>query len=82
MGHFLVSFDFTYILLVVDNVSKSVEAKAFRTNDARVVVDFVRSHIFYKFRVPRAIISDQGTHFCNRSMGGFASKVWGCAQSF
>jgi len=69
MGPFLVSFGFTYILLVVDYVSRWVEAKATRTNDARVVVDFVRSHIFCRFGVPRAIISDQGTHFCNRSMG-------------
>ncbi|XP_042461420.1 uncharacterized protein LOC122045316 [Zingiber officinale] len=29
---------------------------------------FVRSHIFCKFGVPRAIISDQGSHFCNRHM--------------
>ncbi|PIN17394.1 DNA-directed DNA polymerase [Handroanthus impetiginosus] len=30
-----------------------------------VVVDFVKSHIFARFGVPRAIISDRGTHFCN-----------------
>jgi len=69
MGPFPVSFGFTYILLVVDYVSKWVEAKATRTNDARVVIDFVRSHIFYKFGIPRAIVSDQGIDFCNRSMG-------------
>jgi len=46
MGPFPVSFGFTYILLVVDYVSKWVEAKATMTNDARVVIDFVRSHIF------------------------------------
>jgi len=52
MGPFPVSFGFTYILLAVDYVSKWVEAKATRTNDARVVVDFVRSHIFCRFGVP------------------------------
>ena len=65
---FHVSFGFSYILLACDYVSKWVEAKATRTNDARVVVDFVRSNIFYRFGIPRAIVSDQGTHFCNRSM--------------
>jgi len=68
MGPFPVSFGFTYILLVVDYVSKWVEAKATKTNDARVVIDFVRSHIFCRFGIPRAIVSDQGTDFCNRSM--------------
>jgi len=51
-GLFPVSFGFTYILLAVDYVSKWVEAKATRTNDARVVVDFVSSHIFCRFGVP------------------------------
>ncbi|PIN01369.1 DNA-directed DNA polymerase [Handroanthus impetiginosus] len=66
MGPFPPSYGNTYILLAVDYVSKWVEAKATRTNDAKVVVDFVRSHIFARFGVPRAIISDRGTHFCNR----------------
>ena len=58
MGPFPISFGFTYILLVVDYVSKWVEVKAIRTNDAQVVIDFVRSHIFCKFGIPRAIVSD------------------------
>jgi len=76
MGLFSVSFGFVYILLVVDYVSKWVEAKPTRTNDAKVVVDFVRSNLFCRFGVPRAIVSDQGTHFvadpcmpCSKSMG-------------
>jgi len=51
-------FDVWGIDFMVDYVSKWVEAKATRTNDARVVVDFVRSHIFCRFGVPRAIVSD------------------------
>jgi len=74
MGPFLISFGFTYILFAVDYVSKWVEAKATRTNDARVVIDFVRSHIFCKFGIPRAIVSDQGTQFCNKSMGALLRK--------
>nr|GEW31145.1 reverse transcriptase domain-containing protein [Tanacetum cinerariifolium] len=41
-----------------------VEAKALPTNDARVVVKFLKS-LFSRFGIPRAIISDRGTHFCN-----------------
>nr|GEU93563.1 hypothetical protein [Tanacetum cinerariifolium] len=40
------------------------EAKALPTNDAQVVVNFLKS-IFARFGTPRAIISDRGTHFCN-----------------
>ncbi|GJW74932.1 reverse transcriptase domain-containing protein [Tanacetum coccineum] len=48
----------------VDYLSKWVEAKALPTNDARVIVKFLKS-LFARFRTPRAIISDRGTHFCN-----------------
>ncbi|GKB19004.1 reverse transcriptase domain-containing protein [Tanacetum coccineum] len=53
-----------YILVTVDYLSKWVEAKALPTNDARVVVKFLKS-LFARFGTPRAIISDRGTHFCN-----------------
>ena len=46
MGPFLVSHGFSYMLLAIDYVSRWVEAKATRTNDSKVVVDFVRSNMF------------------------------------
>lgn len=74
MGPFPSSFGFLYILLVVYYVSNWVEAIPTRTNDCRVVEDFVRSNIFCRFGIPRAIISDQGTHFCNRTMETLLNK--------
>ncbi|XP_031393924.1 uncharacterized protein LOC116205448 [Punica granatum] len=74
MGPFPSSFGFNYILLAVDYVSKWVEAKATRTNDAKVVVGFLKSNIFSRFEIPRAIISDEGTHFCNRSVEALMKK--------
>ncbi|GJZ63341.1 reverse transcriptase domain-containing protein [Tanacetum coccineum] len=53
-----------YILVAIDYLSKWVEAKALPTNDARVVVKFLKS-LFTRFGTPRAIISDRCTHFCN-----------------
>nr|GEV76351.1 reverse transcriptase domain-containing protein [Tanacetum cinerariifolium] len=53
-----------YILVVVDYLSKWVEAKALPTNDARVVCKFLKN-LFARFGTPRAISSDQRTHFCN-----------------
>ncbi|GKC96200.1 putative nucleotidyltransferase, ribonuclease H [Tanacetum coccineum] len=56
-----------YILVAVDYVSKWVEAQALPTNDARVVVKFLRG-LFARFGVPKALISDRGTHFCNSQL--------------
>nr|GEU64145.1 reverse transcriptase domain-containing protein [Tanacetum cinerariifolium] len=64
MGPFPSSKGNKYILVAVDYLSKSVEAKALPTNDALVVVKFLKS-LFARFGTPRAIISDRGTHFCN-----------------
>ncbi|GJY07627.1 reverse transcriptase domain-containing protein [Tanacetum coccineum] len=59
--------------LAVDYLSKWVEAKALPTNDARVVVKFLKS-LFSRFGAPRAIISDRGTHFCNDKFDKVMSK--------
>nr|GEX51713.1 hypothetical protein [Tanacetum cinerariifolium] len=62
-----------YILVAVDYLSKWVEAKVLPTNDARVVVKFLRS-LFSQFGTPKAIISDRGTHFCNDQFAKVMSK--------
>nr|GEZ87465.1 reverse transcriptase domain-containing protein [Tanacetum cinerariifolium] len=64
MGPFPSSKENKYILVAVDYLSRWVEAKALPTNDARVVVKFLKS-LFARFGTPRALISDRGTHFCN-----------------
>nr|GEZ08844.1 hypothetical protein [Tanacetum cinerariifolium] len=67
MGPFPQSRGNKYILVAVDYVSKWVEAQALSTNDARVVVKFLRS-LFARFGVPKALISDRATHFCNSQL--------------
>ncbi len=74
MGPFPSSKGFLYILLAVDYVSKWVEAKATRTNDSKVVADFLKTNIFCRFGVPRALISDGGSHFCNRTIEALLKK--------
>ncbi|GJX31881.1 reverse transcriptase domain-containing protein [Tanacetum coccineum] len=73
MGPFPSSRGNKYILVAVDYLSKWVEAKALPTNDARVVVKFLKS-LFSRFGAPRAIISDRGTHFCNDKFDRVMSK--------
>ncbi|GKA38524.1 reverse transcriptase domain-containing protein [Tanacetum coccineum] len=66
-GPFPKSYKFEYILVVVDYVSKWAEAEALPTNDARVVITFLKK-LFCHFRMPKTLISDRGTHFCNKIM--------------
>lgn len=74
MGPFPSSFNNLFILLAVDYVSKWVEAIPTKTNDSKVVLSFFRASIFSRFGTPRAIISDRGSHFCNRSFEAFLKK--------
>nr|GEZ50328.1 reverse transcriptase domain-containing protein [Tanacetum cinerariifolium] len=73
MGPFPSSKGNKYIQVAVDYLSKWVEAKALLTNNARVVVKFVKS-LFSRFGTPKAIISDRVTHFCNDQFARIMSK--------
>ncbi|GJT46867.1 reverse transcriptase domain-containing protein [Tanacetum coccineum] len=65
MGPFPSSQGNKYILVAVDYLSKWVEVKALPTNDARVVIKFLKS-LFSRFGNSSCkFISDRGTHFCN-----------------
>ena len=68
------SFGYSYILVGVDYVSKWVEAIPYKTNDHKVVLKFLKENIFSKFGVPKAIISDGGTHFCNKPIENLLAK--------
>ncbi|RVW80067.1 Retrovirus-related Pol polyprotein from transposon 17.6 [Vitis vinifera] len=74
MGPFPMSFGHSYILVGVDYVSKWVEAIPCRSNDHKVVLKFLKENIFSRFGVPKAIISDGGTHFCNKPFGTLLAK--------
>lgn len=66
MGPFVSSCGHKYILVVVDYVSKWVEVTALADNEGKRVVAFLKKIIFSRFGVPRKIISDGGSHFCNK----------------
>lgn len=74
MGSFPSSYSNSYILVVVDYVSKWVEAIFSPTNDSKVVVGFLKKNIFLRFGVPRDLISDRGFHFYNRQLENVLSK--------
>ena len=66
MGPFPSSFGNLYILLVVDYVSKWVEAIACPINYANTEVGLIQRNILSRFGSPRTIISDKGSHFANK----------------
>lgn len=74
MGPFPILFGNIYILLAVDYVSKWVEAKDTRSDDAKTVIDILKSIVILRFSVLRSFISDRGVHFCNDIMEAFLKK--------
>lgn len=59
------SYGNLYILIAVNYVSKWVEVIACKTNDHKVVVQFLKDNVFAHFGTPHSIISNGGKHFCN-----------------
>jgi hypothetical protein len=74
MGPFPPSFGFLYILVAVDYVSKWIEAnsksKQWSQNSDKV---FERKYLS-RFGIPRAMISDDRTHFYNKSFESLMKK--------
>ncbi|RVW74966.1 Transposon Ty3-I Gag-Pol polyprotein [Vitis vinifera] len=52
-----------------------LEAIPCRSNDHKVVLKFLKDNIFARFGVPKAIISDGGTHFCNKPFETLLAKT-------
>ena len=78
MGPFPTFFGYSYILVGVDYVSKWVEAipctKKKKKIDHRVVLKFLKENVFSRFGVPKAIISDGGTHLSNKPFKTLLAK--------
>ena len=68
------SFGFLYILVAVDYVSKWIEAIPSQNNDHKTVIKFLKENILSRFGIPRAMISDGGTHFYNKPFESLMKK--------
>lgn len=51
--------------MATNYTTKWVEAKAFHTNTAIVIVRFIYQYIFIRFGCPLTLVMDQGNHFIN-----------------
>jgi hypothetical protein len=68
------SKNYEYILVVVDYVSKWVEAMPCRVADAKNSKKIFEEIIFPHFGVPRMVISDGVTHFIDKNFHKHLSK--------
>jgi transposase InsO family protein len=75
MGLFLNSKGCEYILVVVDYVSKWVEALHCRVSDAMHSKRMFHEVVFPTYGVPRIVISDRGSHFIDRTFWKALSEV-------
>jgi transposase InsO family protein len=75
MGPFKNSNGFEHILLMVDYVSKSVEAMPCRKASTEESIAMIKSMIFPRFGTPRILISDGGTHFTGKNLKKCLSKL-------
>ncbi|XP_009757226.1 uncharacterized protein [Nicotiana sylvestris] len=64
----------TYILVAVDYVFKWIEAISLPNNEVKSVTTFLKKNIFTGFGTLRAILSDGGSHFCNKAFAGMLEK--------
>ncbi|XP_062103681.1 uncharacterized protein LOC133814779 [Humulus lupulus] len=67
MAPFSSSYNNKYILLAVDYISKWVEAATTPTCGGKEILKFLHKNNFTRFGTRRAIISDIGIHFYNKS---------------
>jgi hypothetical protein len=74
MGPFSLSFGLLYILVVINYVSKWIEAILSQKNDHKIVIKFLKENILSRFGIPRAMISDGGTYLCNKSFESLMKK--------
>src|SRR3954465_14520007 len=63
MGHFPPSHKYTRILVVVDYVTKLVEAIPTESVEHKTSLKMLKDVIFPRFGVPRCLMTDGGSHF-------------------
>lgn len=57
-----------YIIVAIDYFTKWAEAMPTLSNDSKIAAQFLFNHVITRFRVPQAIVTDQGSHFRGHMM--------------
>jgi transposase InsO family protein len=75
MGDFKNSHGYEHIIVMVDYVSKWVEAMPCRKASMEESITMIKSVIFPRFGTPRILISGGGTHFTGKNFSKCLSKL-------
>jgi transposase InsO family protein len=75
MWPFQKSHDREHILIIIDYMSKWVEALPCRVADARHARKMFHEVIFPCFGTPRMVISDGGSHFIDKTFRAFLKEL-------
>lgn len=78
MGPFVSSNGMKYILVVVDYVLEWAEEVTLLDNEGKSVTLFLKKNIFSVFGTRRFIISDGGSHICNKFFMELLEKYGVC----
>ena len=64
-----------HIIVVVDYFTKWDEAMPTYVEYGNIVALFLFNHIIARFRIPRAIVTNHGSHFQNKMMAELSAKL-------
>ncbi|XP_050916164.1 uncharacterized protein LOC127131278 [Lathyrus oleraceus] len=64
-----------YILVGIDYFTKWIKVIPLVNVDQEVVIEFIQRHIIYRFGIPGAITTDQGSVFSGRKIQEFSKEI-------
>jgi hypothetical protein len=63
-----------YIIIVIEYLTRWVKARVVKDCSATTVVRFIFDDIITRFGCPKILMSDQGTHFINKTIEAFTEE--------
>ena len=69
------SADHSYILAGTDYFSKQTKVMLLREAKKKNIVNFVQTHIIYRYGIPQHIVTDNGRQFANTLMDKLCEKL-------
>ena len=64
-----------YIIVAIDYFTKWAEAIPTYADDGKTTALFLFNHIIVRFGIPRAIVTNHGSHFQNKMMAELSVKL-------